>query len=944
LADFKDERAYDSQTLTKVFLWSSLGLLVCVGIMAWKDYSRPWRSYQCRFMEMERAKTRTQYQTDMGKVDWNQVNQLKKDYREARIELRAHQGQLDSLVETQAKLDAKIYSVNMQYKYDKADIGAETYDYSKHYLELGKTDKEYAEKIQKLEDVTNQLNEQLFVLNQEKSEKAKEEADITAKRDDTLKQIKKMESDLTQLRDKYKNLSFDFLFAFRNAMLLNFLSPTITIQQIMLKNLPEDMYFAKTMRVDRCITCHLAIDKKGYEDAPEPFTTHPHLELYLGSASPHPINKIGCTICHGGVGSAVGFNSCAHVPDDEAEAKRWKREYDWSQPEDVDNPMLPLKYAQASCLKCHGTQEHIDFAPKLDRGRELMVTRGCVGCHKVANLENLPKAGMSLIRIRGKLQKDFILKWVWNPHSFNAHARMPSFFQQSNNSDPEDLAKTKAELHAVVDYIYDRSEDFTPPEHPGPGSVSRGKKLFETVGCLACHGIDDMTAYHADFAPDLSSIGSKVTPSWLYSWVRNPDHYDPNTRMPSLRLSTREASDITAYLMTKKNKDFEELPVPEFDPAVRDGLILDYLDPQVGLADAKVQLAGMDEAAKDQFLGEKTLNKYGCFACHLIKGYENSPGIGTELSTWGSKQIGQLDFGFTDVPHTHEAFLEAKLSNPRVFDTHKVTDFKDRLKMPNFYLSDDDREAIITAVLGLTQTYVPDEMMAGIHGDGPLLEKGDRVISAFNCRGCHLIGAKGNSINELLTEGQGGRILQMYKAEGIDYSMGPPNLNTEGAKLQVKWFHDFLLAPHPIRPWLHIRMPTFNWTDEKLSDVITYFNLKDDQVFPFHDNSVPVLKGRDLVEAKALFNKLQCAHCHIVGAKQPVDLSSAAPDLLQVHERLKPEWILTWLKDPSAIMPDTRMVSFWPDDVSPAPEYFHGDSAKQREALRDYLFMMGENK
>jgi len=335
------------------------------------------------------------------------------------------------------------------------------------------------------------------------------------------------------------------------------------------------------------------------------------------------------------------------------------------------------------------------------------------------------------------------------------------------------------------------------------------------------------------------------------------------------------------------------------------------------------------------FLGEKTLNKYGCFACHTIKGFETAQRIGTELSTWGSKRISQLDFGFTDeaeIPHTHEDFLANKLMNPRLWDKDKVVAFQDKLKMPNFYLNDADREAIMTAVLGLTNTYVPDVMTAGIHGNGPLLEKGRRVIANYNCRGCHLI------------EKQGAKIREYYKSEGMDFSMAPPDLNKEGAKVQVDWIHNFFRGVHPIRPWLHIRMPSFPWTDEQLSDVISYFNYKEDQVYPFKSMAAPKIGGEDLAQAREMFGKLQCQKCHILGSQVPKDLSSAAPDLLKVHERLKPDWVVLWLKNPEALMPGARMPSFWPqpEDQSPFPQYFHGDSPKQREALRDYLFSLGK--
>jgi len=931
LADFKDERVYNTHTLTKVFLWSSVALLLCVIAMAWFDYSRPWKAYQRQFMRLERQKALEKRNEAKGEIDFTQYKQLVLDKKQAEKDLKDHQDVMDHLQSVQADLDNQIYKTNMIYQVTKAKIDAAKFDYSEHYLRENKDNPGLKKDIDTLVGNAAFSNQKLLDLKQARADADKQMADLTSKRDAVKDKITALRKQFDFYQARAAGLKQDWFFDFRNAMLFDFMSPTIQIRQVVLHNLPEDLYFARTMRVDRCTTCHQAIDKKGFEDAPEPFRTHPRLDLYLGATSPHPLDKVGCTICHGGVGAAVNFNTCAHAPNDEEQAKKWKAHYGWKESEGVAEPMLPLKYTEGSCLKCHGTQQHVNYAPKLDKGRELMVVRGCVGCHKVKNLENMPKAGPNLLKVKGKLKKEFVLKWVWDPRSYNPAARMPSYFQQTNNSDEEGLAKTKAEMNSIVHYLYTNSGDYTPNDAPGPGSVLAGKKLFHDVGCAACHGMDDIPGYHAIFAPDLSKVGSKLTPSWIYTWIRNPRHYDPDTRMPQLRLSPKEAADITAYLSSKKNKDFEALDVPNSDPAVRDGLLVDYLKVQSGPKAAQAQVAKMTDDEKNLLLGQKSLVKYGCYGCHMIEGFETAQGIGTELSEWGSKQISQIDFGFTDVAHTHDGFINAKLSNPRQFDKDKVQAFQDRLKMPNFNLSDEDKEAIATAVLGLTKTYVPDEMTAGIHGNGPLLEKGRRVISKFNCRGCHLI------------EDQGGKIRAMYENEGTDLSLAPPNLRKEGAKLQIDWFHNFLLNVHPIRPWLHIRMPSFHWSDEDVSDVITYFNAREDQVFPFKTPVTNVLKGNDLIQAKALFAKLQCQKCHVLGSKIPPDLNSAAPDLYQVHERLKPDWVVDWLKNPDDLMPGTRMPGFWPQDVSPAPQYFQGNAFKQREALRDYLFMFWKN-
>jgi hypothetical protein len=76
------------------------------------------------------------------------------------------------------------------------------------------------------------------------------------------------------------------------------MAPTIKVQQIILPNVVDDVNFIRVPKMDRCGTCHLAIDKKGYENYPQPYKTHPDLATYLGGSSPHPIDKVGCTVCH----------------------------------------------------------------------------------------------------------------------------------------------------------------------------------------------------------------------------------------------------------------------------------------------------------------------------------------------------------------------------------------------------------------------------------------------------------------------------------------------------------------------------------------------------------------------------------------------------------------------------------------------------------------------
>ena len=72
--------------------------------------------------------------------------------------------------------------------------------------------------------------------------------------------------------------------------------------KVVVNDLEEDLVYMGMPKVDRCMTCHVGIDKKGYEDAPQPYTTHPKIDFMVGPSSSHPISEFGCTSCHLGRG------------------------------------------------------------------------------------------------------------------------------------------------------------------------------------------------------------------------------------------------------------------------------------------------------------------------------------------------------------------------------------------------------------------------------------------------------------------------------------------------------------------------------------------------------------------------------------------------------------------------------------------------------------------
>src|SRR5262249_28187757 len=69
------------------------------------------------------------------------------------------------------------------------------------------------------------------------------------------------------------------------------------------------------------------------------YSCHPRLELFVDANSPHPAEKFGCTICHGGQGSATDFNLASHTPGDAQQKHQWEKNYAWESNHFWDFPM-----------------------------------------------------------------------------------------------------------------------------------------------------------------------------------------------------------------------------------------------------------------------------------------------------------------------------------------------------------------------------------------------------------------------------------------------------------------------------------------------------------------------------------------------------------------------------------------------------------------------------
>ncbi len=302
----------------------------------------------------------------------------------------------------------------------------------------------------------------------------------------------------------------------------------------------------------------------------------------------------------------------------------------------------------------------------------------------------LRKVGPSLRHVGDKLDYDFLYSWIRRPKDFRPTTKMPQFFGLRDHLDGTGLAASERfepiEIRGIVAYLLSKSQTFEQAkaaEGVDQASADRGKALFETRGCLACHQHGEFPQGKMKQGPNLTNLGGKlgregnpVGPKWLYSWLRNPSNYHPRTLMPNLLLEplpsekggkTDPVADLAAFLLASKDWKPTEIPGRDLNEAEREALFdlafdhlknayptrqaKDYLEhgiPESMAGEIKgdeVELVGAGSVEKRLlYVGRRSISKYGCSGCHDIPGYEDAKPIGTGLADWGRKGADKLAF------------------------------------------------------------------------------------------------------------------------------------------------------------------------------------------------------------------------------------------------------------------------------------------------------------
>jgi len=745
-----DTRFYSAGRLNRWFAASSLLLLVTVLWMVWDDYARPWKDTQREFFGLDAEAGQAALVAEEERLaQEGTLEELEAELARAEEALSSRAEELEDGQDALSVLEVSLYRTDQDHTFAKAVLDARRYDFEAARARRGAQHPE-TERARKTFTEAQTLEEQ----RREDQETTLREHELAAERVNQLlgrgseleKQRDRLLTQANLLRRRIRSALPGVVATVRNLPIVDFANPSVKVRQVVLRHFQRDYHFANVFRVDRCVTCHMGIDRVGFEDTPQPFTTHPRLDLYLTSRSPHPVEGFGCTVCHGGKDRATDFVDAVHTPVDEEQRSSWVEQYGWHELEHWEDPMLPGRLVESSCRKCHLEEDTLPDAALYTEGKLLYERLGCFNCHKTEGFtEELRKVGPSLAHVADKVTPEWAFRWIMDPASQRPTTRMPSFFGLSNNSDPESLARSQVEVRALVAYLFGQSTASEPGEPPEPTSAEAGERLYRTVGCTACHVMDDPNdpgSHGRDVGPNLSSVGSKTSFAWLYGWLLDPQKHFPGARMPSLRLTSQEAGDIAAFLTTRKAPDPAEgdWTLPEPDPALLESMTAEKLMEKAPAAEARARSASMSRSERLIFLGERLMAHYGCFGCHDVPGQEAGVRVGRDFTgqeAVGDKPLETVVFGFVDIRHSWPDWMETKLESPRIFDRGFERRAADKLRMPKFGLTPRQRQALVCYLLSLTNEEVPPGFSRRSEGKQLALQRGDALLREFNCLACH---------------------------------------------------------------------------------------------------------------------------------------------------------------------------------------------------------------
>lgn len=410
-----------------------------------------------------------------------------------------------------------------------------------------------------------------------------------------------------------------------------------------------------------------------------PFVSHPRLDLYVGSLSPHTVSDFACTICHEGQGSATDFEWASHTPDDPLTRKQWIKKYGWFDNVHWIYPQHPKRFIESTCLKCHHDVTELAPsdrfpeapAPQLMKGYNTIRKFGCYGCHEVNGFDGPDKRVGPDLRVEPNTfaAAQQILATTSGIPAEHTAALDAVVESPESGAAREKLYALLLSDKEVSDADGEEASVFSEDTHSRLTPLFKGS---DTPGSLRKPG------------PSLRYIGSKAEDAFLFDWIAKPSNFRPSSRMPQffglndhIKREHQEVHGDEAY----------DDPAERYEPIEILGIVA-YLNNYSQSFDF---LEWEDGVQPDVSRGKIAFEERGCLACHSHKDFPDVEDFRAVDSIVQGPDLSYLAAKFGTVDTSENATLDTQQQVKWLYTwVREPTRYHKRTVMPNLFLNAHD--------------------------------------------------------------------------------------------------------------------------------------------------------------------------------------------------------------------------------------------------------------
>lgn len=554
------------------------------------------------------------------------------------------------------------------------------------------------------------------------------------------------------------------------------------------------------------------------------------------------------------------------------------------------------KYLEAKSEEIELLQPEDGYVPDADRGRDLFAKRGCLACHGKQGEEYAgidATFGPDLSRVHEKIKPGvdgfaWMYTWIKEPTRYHTRTKMPDLYLDPYVADD---GQTKIDPAADIAAFLLAGGPAEFPQLPAPApylGLVTGQLTDEIAAALGLTGdavrgvyleeiiqgspVDRAEIQIDDEWQPLPLLKGDVLIAISGEAVKSPEHVEEIVQS----FSPGEEVSLTFVREGRENKVRVTVSTPLDDlvrlylgktlsgPSLEQALRSRHypVTPEMYAEGAELsdfikgdeielvpQTFGEEvspeewEKRKLQYIGRRTISRYGCYGCHDIPGFETARPIGTALQDWGRKDTSKLAY-----EHIHEYLHHhGEIHDDQESDDHGGEDHghDEQSHDDHGHAHGDAHAALGSSTAERMEKVVSDKLAGGDVSEQDLFEAA--------------------MYKSVISHGRAGFLWQkLRQPRSYDYR-----------KTETKGWDE------------RLRMPKFPFDSEQIEAVSTFVLGLVAQPPPPAYQYTPNKEKEAIFEGERLLAKYNCAGCHVLEMDSLV--FEADPAVLDIKAQEIPE-------------------------------------------------------